>query len=79
VIRSLAHRAIYSVDEAVGPGSRMAVVARNDEAFGLARMYEMLRGDTPVEIVVFRSMPEAEAWLELPEGYEAGLEEVALG
>jgi len=79
IIRQVARRATARVDETAAADSRMAVVATNDEAFGLARMYEMLRGDTPVEINVVRSLREAEDWLGLPKGYAAELEEVELG
>jgi hypothetical protein len=47
-----------------GPGSRRAVVAPRDLHYGLARMYEMLRGDAPEQLQVFRTREEAERWLE---------------
>lgn len=64
------------VDAELAPGSKLAVVAVRDEFFGLARMYEMYRDPTPVEIRVVRSRAEAEAFLGLPPGFERDLEEV---
>jgi hypothetical protein len=46
-------------------GSRRALVASRDLAFGLARMYESLRADAPESIKAFRTMEEARAWLGL--------------
>lgn len=46
--------------------SRLAVVAPQDVYFGLARMYEVLRSETPGSrkaVSVFRSRADAEAWL----------------
>lgn len=57
------------VDRKIGSGARMAIVALQPEFFGLARMYQALRDASPVEVEVFRSHAEAEAWLDLPEGY----------
>jgi len=45
-------------------GSRWAIVANQDVIFGMARMYELLRGGAPYEIAVFRSPEEAERWME---------------
>jgi hypothetical protein len=43
---------------------RLALVVPNDEVFGMARMYQLMAGgERPVR--VFRSMADAEAWLEL--------------
>jgi hypothetical protein len=52
------------VDPRVGE-SRLAIVAPRDELFGLGRMYEFLRGDSPVDVRVFRERKEAELWLGL--------------
>jgi len=46
-------------------GGRAAIVVANEHAFGMARMYELLlseqaRGD----VMVFRSIADAAAWLE---------------
>ena len=48
-----------------GAGSRRAIVASDDLAFGLARMYEMLRDDGQDQVQVFRDLDEAIAWLAL--------------
>jgi len=58
------------------PDSRLAIVAGGDEFFGLGRMYELLRGDSKVEVHVFRQLDEAERWLDLPAGYGGPLERV---
>lgn len=44
-------------------GGRVAFVAGSDLAFGLARMYELLRASQVHEIQVFRDWDEAWAWL----------------
>jgi hypothetical protein len=49
-----------------GTGGRRAVVVSGDVGFGLARMHESLRGDSPDALHVFRRMDEALAWLALP-------------
>lgn len=46
---------------------KIAVVAPEDIAFGLARMYEAFSGLVPWEFVVFRTAESALAWLGLPE------------
>jgi hypothetical protein len=75
-VRLQARRAAENVDARIDAGSKMALVATNPEFFGLSRMYQTLRSDSPVEIEIFRSKPEAEAWLELPEDYTSQLVEV---
>jgi len=47
-------------------GGRTAIVAPNDLAFGLARMYEFTvdPAEVPVEVQVFRSAEEASRWLQ---------------
>lgn len=57
-VRLLAQSSSFSQD------SRRAVLVSNDTAYGLARMFEMLResaGDTGIE--VFRSLEEALDWV----------------
>ena len=57
-IRRLAQDSLFS------PNSRRALLVSNDAAFGLARMFEILResaGDTGIE--VFRSLDEALEWV----------------
>ena len=59
-IRSLTQRpGIFSKE------SRRAVVADTDFGFGMARMFELLRGEEAGEIRVFRDLVEAERWLGL--------------
>lgn len=48
-----------------GRGSRRAGVARGDLVFGMARMFEMLRGGKLDEIKIFRDLEEAWEWLEM--------------
>ena len=46
--------------------SKFAIVATSDEAFGLSRMYETYRhleGKSTKRVAVFRSLPEAYAYL----------------
>ena len=46
------------------PGARTAIVAGRDLDYGLARMYEqLLEAGSPADVMVFRSMEEALAWL----------------
>ncbi len=46
------------------PGrGRVAAVAAGDLTFGRARMYEAFRGEGPVELMVFRDVDEARAWV----------------
>jgi hypothetical protein len=44
-------------------GHRLAIVACQDEVFGMARMYETLSTDDPPPVGVFRTYAEAAAWL----------------
>jgi hypothetical protein len=49
------------------PGARTAIVVGRDLGFGLARMYEQLvEAESSTDIMVFREMDEALAWLEHP-------------
>lgn len=41
----------------------LAIVAPSTVAFGLSRMYALLRAGAPEEIRIFRTRAEAEAWL----------------
>lgn len=47
--------------------TRVAILATSDVAFGLARMYQSFRGDSTVELEVFRGRAAALEWLGLPE------------
>ena len=44
-------------------GHRLALVVPADEAFGMARMYQLMHHSEEENIGVFRTMGEAEAWL----------------
>ena len=50
-------------------GAKLALVVARKVDFGLARMYEALRGDSPLRVRVFRNVAPAETWLDLPERY----------
>jgi len=76
-IRRYARRIARNVDDEIQGPAKMAFAAVRDEFFGLGRMYEMLRAESPVEFAVFRSRDEAEQWLGLPIDYEAQLTDVA--
>ena len=77
IIRALAGQVAANVDTEIGPGAKLALVAPQDELFGLGRMYQMLRDSSPVEVRVFRERSEAEEWLGLPADYAELLKEVA--
>lgn len=47
-------------------GARRALVALNETAYGLGRMFELGRAHAEDEFRVFRTMDEARAWLGLP-------------
>jgi len=61
-VRDAARRAAQHVDSRL-EGGKLAIVAPRDVLFGMARMYEILRADSPVEVQVFRGRDEAESWL----------------
>ena len=47
-----------------GSGARRAMVVGSDEAYGVARQYQQVRGEAPPdEIQIFRSLPQALSWL----------------
>ena len=47
------------------PGIRTAIVVGRDLSFGLARMFaQQLEAQSPSDVMVFRDMDEAMAWLE---------------
>lgn len=54
-----------SVDEKRA-GTKVAFVATSDAAFAVSRMFELQRGDSPLDNRVFRDMNKAMAWLGLP-------------
>jgi hypothetical protein len=76
IVRATARRAQESIDPKIEPGARMAIAAPSDEFFGFARMYQSSRQGSHVEVAVFRSRSEAEAWLALLPGYEQHLKGV---
>jgi hypothetical protein len=47
-------------------GVKIAFVASSDAAYGIARMYQAFRTDSPAAFHVFREMGEARNWLGLP-------------
>jgi hypothetical protein len=55
--------AIDSEQAARQTGHRLAIVACQDEVFGMARMSEMLSPIAPSPVGVFRTYREAAAWL----------------
>jgi len=58
----------------IEPGTPVAIVATSDEAFGLSRMYQIMRGTGVEDIQVFNTMAEAERWLEVQPRIEAATE-----
>ena len=48
-------------------GARVAVAVGSDAAFGVARIYEALAADLPMEFRVFRDIEEAERWAAGPQ------------
>ncbi len=57
--------AMYDQRDSAGHSTRAAIVAPTDVLYGVARMFQTLRGDeTPDEIEVFRSIDDAVRWLE---------------
>jgi len=73
LIRNTAWTVASHVDAKIEAGARIAMAAPGDEFFGLGRMYQALRSDSPVEVGVFRELAAAEAWLDLPAGYRDDL------
>ena len=46
---------------------RLAIVASEPVVFGMARMYQAHTADALSNVMVFRTVSEARAWLGLPE------------
>jgi hypothetical protein len=46
-------------------GARRALVITNDVLFGMARMYQILKDESPDELQIFRNMDDAIQWLGL--------------
>jgi hypothetical protein len=62
----LVHKAASRAEERVDPrleSGKFAIIAPRDFLFGMARMYQILRDESPVEVRVFRDRGEAELWL----------------
>jgi hypothetical protein len=45
-------------------GVRVAIVAKSDFVFGMARMFQILREGIAEEVRVFRDLDQARAWLD---------------
>ena len=56
-------RALAARGSVLSPESRRAVVVPTSLGFGMARMYEMLRGQSEGSWDVFRDFEEAERWV----------------
>jgi hypothetical protein len=53
-----------------GAGARRAWVVSTDVSFGLARMYDLMRGESGDTLEIFRDQPAALEWLGLPATWE---------
>ena len=53
-----------------GAGSRRALVVTSDVVFGMARMYQILRDESPDEFRIFRKVDGALQWLGLADAKE---------
>ena len=47
------------------PGAKRPIVVSSVAAFGLARMFQILREDSPEEVRLFLEVTEARSWLGL--------------
>jgi hypothetical protein len=54
-----------------GPGARRAVVVGSDYAYGMARMYQIIREPSEEELEIFRDLGEALDWLGFTNDLEA--------
>ena len=59
--------AIIGELEAVKPVSRVAIVAREDIHYGMIRIYQAYQVVPEEKLRVFRTLPEAYQWLDIPE------------
>lgn len=57
--------ALFEPYNHLGVTNRLAIVAPRDYMYGMARMYQLLRSEAPEQTMVFRSLDEAAAWLEV--------------
>ena len=53
-----------------GAGARRALVVTSDVVFGMARMYQILRDESPDEFEIFRKLDDALLWLEIIDAKE---------
>ncbi len=63
------------------PDGVLAVTAKKDLEFGLARMWEMIVENSGVqwEMMVFRSRPDAEAWIKEKVRKNYGIDDLTFG
>jgi hypothetical protein len=54
-----------------GQGARRAVVVASDYAYGMARMYQMIREPSQDELEIFRGLEHALDWLGCGDDLEA--------
>jgi len=53
-----------------GAGARRALVVTSDVVFGMARMYQILRDESPDELRIFRKVDDALQWLGIADAKE---------
>lgn len=70
-LRDLASRAAFRMDPR-RVSWRVAIVAPQDAIYGMARMFQSLRDDSPEEVQVFRELVSALYWLNQPGAGERG-------
>ena len=58
-VRSIATRRVFA------PGSRSAIIARDDSSYGYVEMFQALRSHTGEDIKVFSTVEDAHRWLGL--------------
>jgi len=51
-------------------GARRALVVTSDVVFGMARMYQLLRDESPDELQIFRKVDDALQWLGIADAKE---------
>jgi len=57
--------ALFAEADELGNRARLAIIAPRDVTYGVARMYQLMRGDdVPEEIAVFRDYDEGVRWLD---------------
>ena len=55
---------LFAPVDQLGIPTRLAIVAPGEHVYGVSLMYQMLRGEgVPEEVAVFRTMEEADEWL----------------